>query len=328
MERDARLALSVGIFVLVALVALALSILSLTSERGLFLSEYRLQAAFENVQGLQAGAPIWLAGKEVGRVEEIHFTPGDRDSPVLATLAIDDAVHEFIREDSIASIGTIGVLGDSYIELSVGSSTARVLDEGDLLATLTPVNMNQAMAKVTEAVDSFRVLSEHLNEALEAFAEADGGTKMVNAVDAASDAILELRDGNGLLHRLIYDDFGIEGIQSLERSLSAMESIMGEVANGQGILHTLIYGRPRDQEAVHQVMQAGARLNSILEKIDSGEGTMGLLVNDPSLYEDMQTLVGGAQRSLLIRSMVRMAVDANDDEDDGRDEDDAKRKNR
>ena len=316
MERDGRLALSVGLFMLVALVALAVSILSLTSERGLFVNEYRLYAAFENVQGLQAGAPVWLAGKEVGRVEEIQFEPDDRATPVLATIAVDDAVREFIREDSVASIGTIGVLGDSYIELSVGSSSAREFEEGDTLRTLTPVNMNQAMAKVTAAVDSFRELSENLNVAVETFAEEDGGTKMVNAVEAASDAILEIRDGQGLLHRLIYDDFGVEGIQSLERSLAAMESVMGEVANGQGILHTLIYGRPRDQEMVNQIMAAGARLNSILAKVDQGEGTVGLLVNDPSLYEDLQSLLGGAQRSLLIRSMVRMAVDANDDDDE------------
>lgn len=323
MERDGRLALTVGIFVLVALGALAVSILSLTSERGLFVSEYRLQAAFANVQGLQAGAPVWLAGKEIGRVEEIRFEPENREVPVLAVLALDEGVREFVRADSVASIGTIGVLGDSYVELSVGSADEPVLEDGDSVRTLTPVNMNQAMAKATAAADSIRELSENLNSAVEAFTEAEGGAKLSGVVDdvstavkAATDAVVALRDGKGLLHRLIYDEFGVEGIQSLERSLLAMESVMGEIAEGQGILHTLIYEKPQDQDVVNQVMAAGARLNSILAKIDRGEGTIGLLVNDPALYEDMQTLVGGAQRSLLIRSMVRMAVDANEQEEE------------
>jgi len=158
---------------------------------------------------------------------------------------------------------------------------------------------------------------------VEAFTEAEGGAKLSGVVDdvstavkAATDAVVALRDGKGLLHRLIYDDFGVEGIQSLERSLMAMESVMGEIANGQGILHTLIYEKPQDQDVVNQVMAAGARLNSILAKIDRGDGTIGLLVNDPALYEDMQTLVGGAQRSLLIRSMVRMAVDAGEQDEE------------
>ncbi len=314
MEREGRLALTVGTFVLVALIALAVSILSLTTERGLFAREYRLEAPFENVLGLQTGAPVWLAGKEVGRVESIQFTPGDDQSPVLATLAIDTEVQDFIRSDSIASIGTIGVLGDSYVELTVGSESATVLREGEMLETLTPVNMNQAMAKVTAAVDSFRELSENLNVAVEQFADADGGAKVASAVDAVSEAVIEIREGDGLIHQLIFEDFGVEGVQSLERTFVAMESVMREIAEGEGILHTLIYERPRDQDVVNQVMMAGARLNSILGKIDAGEGTLGLLVNDPAVYEELTTLLGGAQRSLVIRSMVRMAVDSSDEE--------------
>jgi phospholipid/cholesterol/gamma-HCH transport system substrate-binding protein len=314
MEREGRLALTVGLFVLVAMVALAVSILSLTTDRGFFASEYRLEAPFENVLGLQAGAPVWLAGKEVGRVEAIQFVPGSDVAPVLATLAIDTDVSEFVRSDSIASIGTIGVLGDSYVEVTVGSESADVLGDGDTIATLAPVNMNQAMAKVTAAVDSFRVLSENLNEAVEGFADADGGAKVTRALDAVSEAMIEIREGDGLIHHLIFEDFGSDGFRSLERSLVAMESVMREIAEGEGILHTLIYERPRDQDVVNQVMMAGGRLNSILGKIDAGEGTLGLLVNDPAVYEELTTLLGGAQRSLVLRSMVRMAVDAAGDQ--------------
>ncbi len=42
---------------------------------------------------------------------------------------------------------------------------------------------------------------------------------------------------------------------------------------------------------------------------DSGEGRVGLLVNDPSLYEDLKILVGGAQRSAVVRSLIRLSVD-------------------
>lgn len=323
MEREGRLALSVGTFVLLALAALAVSILSLTTERGLFATEYRLEAPFENVLGLQAGAPVWLAGKEVGRVESIRFQAVDDTSPVLATLAIDTSVRDLVRTDSVASIGTIGVLGDSYVELTVGSDGARVLDEGEALETLTPVNMNQAMAKVTAAIDSFRelsenlnVLSQNLNETVESFVENDGGAKVARAVDAVTETVLEIREGDGLIHQLVFGDFGVEGGRSLERTVVAMESVMREIAEGEGILHTLIYERPRDQDAVNQIVAAGARLNSILGKVDAGDGTLGLLVNDPTLYDDLVTLLGGAQRSVVVRSLVRMAVDSADEESD------------
>ena len=68
MRSEQRLSLVVGVFVLACLAGAAAMVLSLTAQGGLFAPRYRLVAHFENVLGLQANAPIWLAGKEVGRV--------------------------------------------------------------------------------------------------------------------------------------------------------------------------------------------------------------------------------------------------------------------
>ncbi len=57
-----------------------------------------------------------------------------------------------------------------------------------------------------------------------------------------------------------------------------------------------------------EVFEAGARLNSILAKIDRGEGTLGLMLNDPTLYEELKLLVGGANRSTVVRSLIDMVT--------------------
>jgi phospholipid/cholesterol/gamma-HCH transport system substrate-binding protein len=75
------------------------------------------------------------------------------------------------------------------------------------------------------------------------------------------------------------------------------------------VLHTLIYEPIGEQDVVAEAIQAGATLNSILRKVDGGEGTAGLLVNDPTLYEDLKLLVGGAQRSVVVRSLIRLGSD-------------------
>ena len=98
-----------------------MSILSLTSEKGLFVERYRIVGEFDNVQGLLPGAPVWLAGKEIGRVDDVSFTALGSEHPILVELAIDVDVQERIRSDSVARVGTIGVLGDSYVEVQVGT---------------------------------------------------------------------------------------------------------------------------------------------------------------------------------------------------------------
>ena len=63
-----------------------------------------------------------------------------------------------------------------------------------------------------------------------------------------------------------------------------------------------------------QLKAAVTNLNSILEKINNGQGTLGALVNDPSLYDDAKALVGGTNRSRIVRNMVRQTIQKNESE--------------
>jgi len=74
------------------------------------------------------------------------------------------------------------------------------------------------------------------------------------------------------------------------------------------VLHSLIYDEPAEQDSVLQFVAAGGRLNSILDKIDRGDGTLGLLLNDPTLYEELKILVGGANRNTIVRSLIEMVT--------------------
>ena len=86
MDRDRRLRLIVGGFIVASLGLLALAIVLLSADSGIFTPQYRLVAGFRNVQGLLPGAPVWLAGKEVGRVDSISFGPAEEESPLRVVL--------------------------------------------------------------------------------------------------------------------------------------------------------------------------------------------------------------------------------------------------
>jgi len=70
----------------------------------------------------------------------------------------------------------------------------------------------------------------------------------------------------------------------------------------------VIYEPGEKQEVLAEAGSAAAHLDSILAKIDRGEGTLGLLVSDPSLYQELRGLLGGANRSLVVRSLIRLAT--------------------
>jgi phospholipid/cholesterol/gamma-HCH transport system substrate-binding protein len=309
MEGNRRLALIVGAFVLVSLAALAVAILSLSSQQGVWRDRYRVVAYWENVQGLIPNAPVWLAGTQVGRVESVLFGTREGEPAVEVHLQIDRSVQPRIRGDSVASIGTIGLLGDRYVEVSLGTAATEMLRDGDELGTLNPIDINLMIDKGAVALDSISSLAVNLNAVVEDFQDATGGERLAESVGAMARIIEEIQDGEGLLHSLIYDQYEGSGVESIERSLSTMEGILDEVAHGEGLLHSVIYDPLEEQDVVAEALGAGAKLNSILEKVDRGDGTIGLLVNDPTLYEDMKQLLGGAQRSAVVRTMIRLSTE-------------------
>jgi phospholipid/cholesterol/gamma-HCH transport system substrate-binding protein len=309
MERDRRLSLTVGGLALASLTVLAVAILSLSSQRAIWTPHYRLVAFFDNVGGLIGGAPVWLAGKRIGGVESVTFDFDESGRPaVKVVMQIERSVQERIRSDSVATIGTIGLLGDVYVEISLGTADAAVLQSGAEVATLAPMDLNRMIARGARTLDQITSLTTSLNLVVSEFEQGQGAQSLADAFAGLGEVINEIKLGDGALHSLIYDDYEGSGLQSIERSLATVESILGEIAHGDGVLHSMIYDSPAEQDIVLQALQAGSRLNSILGKVDRGEGTFGMLLNDPTLYEELTMLVGGANRSRVVRALINLTA--------------------
>jgi phospholipid/cholesterol/gamma-HCH transport system substrate-binding protein len=120
MRQSRAIDVSTGLFVLLGFAAILFLVTQITNrEFSLRSDSYRLQAQFENVGGLKAGAPVSMAGVTIGRVESIGYDMNLFKA--VATLRIDSR-YDQIPNDSDASILTAGLLGGQYIGISPGGS--------------------------------------------------------------------------------------------------------------------------------------------------------------------------------------------------------------
>jgi phospholipid/cholesterol/gamma-HCH transport system substrate-binding protein len=309
MERDRRTSLVVGGFALASLVLLAVAILSLSSQQGVFRAQYRLVGYYDNVGGLIPGAAVRLAGTRIGRVEQVGFSERPGGGPaVRVELRIDRDVQERIRADSVAAIATVGLLGDQMVEITMGSASSPPLADGAEIRTLSPFDLSVMVSRGSEALESIRQLAHNLDEVVGGFRTKEGDRRLAETLDSIAEMVHQLRHGDGMLHGLIYGRYEGSAVENAEASLASLERILRAVEQGDGVLHTLVYEKTGDQGVVVELAQAGARLNSILAKIDRGEGTLGMLLNDPILYDEIKQLVGGANRSTLVRSLVELVT--------------------
>jgi phospholipid/cholesterol/gamma-HCH transport system substrate-binding protein len=131
----------VGIFVIIGLVAL--SYLSIKLGRvDLFGSgTYPVIALFPGTGGLKAGAPVEIAGVEVGRVDRIDLV----DYEARVTLRIRRGVE--IQDDAIASIKTRGLIGEKFLRISPGGSEKIVPPNGRIREVEAPVDLEELISK-------------------------------------------------------------------------------------------------------------------------------------------------------------------------------------
>jgi phospholipid/cholesterol/gamma-HCH transport system substrate-binding protein len=139
--KKANLEIPVGIFVLIGLVCLAYLAVHL-GEMELFGRGYRVTAEFDNISGLKVGAPVEVAGVEVGRVEAIQVTKDD-----LARLVLSLNKGVKIHDDAIASIRTKGIIGDKFVKLSPGSSDRLIPPGGKIRDTESAVEWEELISK-------------------------------------------------------------------------------------------------------------------------------------------------------------------------------------
>lgn len=139
--KRANLELTVGIFVLVGLACLAYLAIHLGKLEVLG-KGYRVSAEFDNISGLKTGATVEVAGVEVGRVESIQVTPGDRAKLVMS---LEPGLK--LHDDAIASIRTKGIIGDKFVKLSPGNSDKLIPPGGKIRDTESAVEWEELISK-------------------------------------------------------------------------------------------------------------------------------------------------------------------------------------
>jgi len=377
-QQDIRLRFRVGLFVGGSLILFMAFVLVIGSQRRLFERRYTLRTSFADVQGLITGAPVRLAGVAVGTVTEIAFS-GDPANPRLRVeMAVDQHFQDRVRADSVASIGTIGLVGDRILEITVGSAGARVLESGEEVRSVDPRDYTHFVDKGALLLDQVTKTAESLSRVLVGFEGGDSQEDLGATLRSVRRTLAAVEKGPGLLHTLIYGKEGTtlvadlgqaasslrtvasrveagEGLvgaltrkdsallKTLEADLRKVEQILDAVQRGEGTLHALIYGTEGPAlmkhlgeaatslqglagrlDRVASVLERGegvgtlltdlkgaaASLRTVTGRLERGEGTLGALLDDPTVYEDLSRLLRGAERSALLRSLIRSTIDA------------------
>jgi phospholipid/cholesterol/gamma-HCH transport system substrate-binding protein len=181
MSRAARL----GAFIIVTLAVLLSGILIIGSNRFLFTPTYKLKTQFDNVAGLATGADVEVGGVVSGTVHEIDLpsSPGGR---ITVVMDMNKSTQNIIKQDSMASIETQGLLGNQYMAVAFGSSGKPDVRNGDMIGSYPPMQMADLIKKTNGILDSSKQAIDNTTNAtanLQSItAKIDNGTGTAGAL--------------------------------------------------------------------------------------------------------------------------------------------------
>lgn len=323
----------VGLMILGALVLLAAFVVVLGGIN--FQPTYTVYVAFENPGGLQAGAPVRLASIRIGKVKEIQFRGGEIDPqtrrpspPIRAVVAVEERYQASIFQNSRWYVTTQGVLGETYLAVETGTSDQPVLKDGSVVQGVSPPRLDLLLAESYELLHRAYVgitnNDQKIAETFDHLHQTLGGTarffrhnqgKLDNIVDNVDGLTAEAKDAVAQVRERYVNNPQIDRILgNVDRTTSALnqnlppllDDARSLVNDGQKL--TAALATPEQLKRYDQITRDAAELTAsarrsaqhaeqITARVRQGEGTVGALLADEALYDDIQELVRDLKRN-------------------------------
>src|SRR6266568_4476789 len=156
-------AFRLGIFIVATLLIFAAGVFWIGKKQFLFHSTYRLQAEFQNVAGLNGGADVRVGGIHEGTVRQIQL-PIRPNEKVRVLMELSNGTHSVIKDDSVATIRSEGLVGDKFVEISFGSEQTPKVRNGDTIRGEPPLQLSDLLIKTSEVLDTTKGAIDNVNQ--------------------------------------------------------------------------------------------------------------------------------------------------------------------
>jgi phospholipid/cholesterol/gamma-HCH transport system substrate-binding protein len=252
-----------GMFIAGGIAVFVIAIFIIGKQQNLFNPVFKITTTFLNVSGLQVGNNVRFSGITVGAVDNIIII---NDSTVQVDLMIKKTVQQFIKADSKAGIGSEGIIGDRVLIITQGSNEAAIAKDGQKILSKEPVETDDIIVSLQATSLSAEVITLQLAEIM-----------------------TNINNGQGTLGRLIQDTTVAENINQIignfkKSSEGLDETIEVTKENAFAFMKSL-------QKTVAKTEVASNQLGEIMTKINSGEGTLGRLIQDTTLATNLDVTI-------------------------------------
>ncbi|MFQ5570347.1 MAG: MlaD family protein [Rhodothermales bacterium] len=284
--------IKVGIALVVAVIIFFVGVRYL-QDIPLFKGTHQYTTSFEDAGGLLEGNAVRINGVNVGAVDRVEL----RSGPNAAHVVFHVQKETVIPQGSTASVGGMALLGVVRLDIQLGPANNPALEEGDHVPGSSEDGLgnliDRAPAFADRADSLFMDVSTTLDEARLMLANPQSNLQQtLVAIQGTANTLNNLlRSEQERLARVL------DGVATLTDNLNGFTGENGDSlrATVQHVNQVLL----RLDESLASLASTTVRFDTIMARIERGDGTLGLLINDPSLYHQLDSTLTNLNRILL-----------------------------
>jgi phospholipid/cholesterol/gamma-HCH transport system substrate-binding protein len=289
-----------GIFFALALVV-AIIVLEMVGAADFFKRGYQINGTFKNAQELKKGDLVKLAGVEIGRVDGVGLV----GNQARVTMKIQGKYE--IPTDAKAIIKFTGLMGQNFIAIEGGTADAPKLLAGGTLQTSEQPDLSAIMVKLENVATGVEGLTksfsaENMSTLLGPITDfmKQNSTNISQIMANTRDITGQIAAGKGSVGRMIYDESlyqsALTTVASLQSAAGEAKTLMSQaqlvIGDARSIVERVNAGEgtigklTRDETLYNETTVAMTNLREILQKMNRGEGSVGKLINDDSFFKN------------------------------------------
>jgi phospholipid/cholesterol/gamma-HCH transport system substrate-binding protein len=282
MKKDTSNKIKLGIFISIGMMVFIIGIYFIGAGRQLFTSTFRISAVFKDVGGLQPGNNVRLSGINVGTVDNIMIVS---DTTVRVEILIDESTRRFIKKDAVASIGSEGLMGNKTIIVYPGTGGRTEIENNDIVQTTSPLGVDDFMISLKRTIDNSTKITSDLSKITE-----------------------NIQSGKGTIGRLLMDQSISQNVDSTFTNLkdgSARFKILMDKANDIDEILTSL------KTTMNNTSSITSNVLKITDSIHSGKGTIGMLLMDSTMRQNIDSTVMNLKESSAgLNTLMKKAKDS------------------
>jgi phospholipid/cholesterol/gamma-HCH transport system substrate-binding protein len=294
MKKDTTNNIRLGLFITIGTMALVVALYLIGSNRNIFGNTIRIHAHFFNVNGLMAGNNVRYAGIDIGTVDKVTI---ENDSSVTVYMIIEKKQSEYIKKNSVAAIGTDGLMGNKLVNINPGQGASTPVEDGDEIQALRPVETDEMVRTLNTTNDNLEVITSDLRKFTSRINTDKGVLKLIEdsiTTENIKAAMMAIREAAENANRITIQ------LNRLAEGLNRGEGLAGVLLKdtaSAGELRATIHNL---QMATDSINMIASGLGEFSQKLNNPDGLVTALTTDTALTENVRSGLKNLEESTVL----------------------------